>query len=162
MKKTVKYFIILFLTILLIPYNVQATDANALEKQMKQEANEIISIIEEQANNPEAINSLIVGLFVVVVISMLFENIVKGLKYEIKEKNQNDNDTTELRKKLWIVYGIHIIVMLIIFLVCKYVVKMINLYNIFFLIISVSMVEIGPFLQIRMKKKDRRKDDTTH
>ena len=93
---------------------------------------------------------------------MIFENIVKTFKYTIKEKNQKEEETKELKKKLWITYGIHGIILLIFFLVCKFALKVIDLYNLFFVLISVCMVEIGPFLQIRMKKKNRRKDDTTH
>lgn len=137
-------------------------NVNALEQQLQQETNEIMNIIEEQKSNPEAINSLIIGLFVIIIISMIFESIVKGFKYAIKEKNQKDENTTELRKKLWITYGIHIVVILIIFFICKYAVKIIDLYNFFFILVSICMVEIGPFLQIRMKKKNRRRNDTTH
>ena len=162
MKKIIKYILVLLFTILVIPHYVQATDTNMLEEQLKQETNEIISILEEQKNNPHVINSLIMGLFGVVIISMIFEGIVKNFKYEIKEKNKNNENTTELKKKLWITYGIHIVSILILFVVCKYIVKILDLYNIFFILISVCMVEIGPFLQIRMKKKNRRDNDTTH
>ena len=162
MKKIIKYILILFFTILVIPHHVQATDTNIIEEQLKQETNEIISILEEQKNNPQAMNSLIMGLFIVVIISMIFEGIVKNFKYAIKEKNKNDEDTAELKKKLWITYGIHIVSILILFVVCKYAVKMLDLYNMFFILISVCMVEIGPFLQIRMKKKNRRDNDTTY
>lgn len=162
MKKIIMYVLVLFFTILMIPYHAQAVDANILESQLQQETNEIINMLEEQKSNPQAINSLIVGLFVVVIISMIFENIVRGFKYAIKEKNQNDENTTELRKKLWITYGVHIVIILILFLICKYIVKMLDLYNMFFILVSVCMVEVGPFLQIRMKKKKRRDDDTTH
>ena len=100
MKKIIKYILILFFTILVIPHHVQATDTNIIEEQLKQETNEIISILEEQKNNPQAMNSLIMGLFIVVIISMIFEGIVKNFKYAIKEKNKNDEDTAELKKKL--------------------------------------------------------------
>ena len=133
-----------------------------IQEQLQQETNEIMGILEEQKNNQQATNSLIIELFTAVIISMIFENIVKTFKYTIKEKNQKEEETKELKKKLWITYGIHGIILLIFFLVCKFALKVIDLYNLFFVLISVCMVEIGPFLQIRMKKKNRRKDDTTH
>ena len=162
MAKNIKCFIILCMAIVVIPCYTQATDLNVLEDQFQQEANRIMSTINEQKNNPESVNILIVGLFITVIISMIFESFVRGFKYKIKEKRQQDEDVTPLRKRLWITYGVHGIVILIIFFISKYVIKIIDLYNIFFIIVSVCMVEIAPFLQIRMRKRNRREDDTTH
>ena len=159
-KIIIIYFVII--AFLIIPHHVQATNTNMIQEQLQQETNEIMGILEEQKNNQQATNSLIIELFTVVIISMIFENIVKTFKYTIKEKNQKEEETKELKKKLWITYGIHGIILLIFFLVCKFALKVIDLYNLFFVLISVCMVEIGPFLQIRMKKKNRRKDDITH
>lgn len=159
-KIIIIYFVII--VFLIIPHHVQATNTNMIQEQLQQETNEIMGILEEQKNNQQATNSLIIELFTAVIISMIFENIVKTFKYTIKEKNQKEEETKELKKKLWITYGIHGIILLIFFLVCKFALKVIDLYNLFFVLISVCMVEIGPFLQIRMKKKNRRKDDTTH
>lgn len=153
-----KSILLIICILVLIPNFVHATNVNMLEKQYMQEANKILSVIEEQKNDTQMNNKFIVALFITVIISMIFENFVKYFKYDIKEKNENEEETRDVRKKLWLTYGIHFLGLFIMFIVCKYIVKLSDMYIYVLLIISICNVEIGPFLQIRMGRNEKEKE----
>lgn len=151
--------LIIICILMLIPNVIQATNLNMIEEQYKQEANRIISKLEEQKNDTQMTNNFIISLLVTIIISMIFENIVKIFKYDIKEKNKNEDDSSEVRKKLWITYGIHFLVLLIMYLIYKYALKMTGLYIAVLIIISICNVEIGPLLQIRIGRNKKEKEN---
>ena len=154
----IKSILLIICILVLIPNFAHATNVNMLEEQYRQEANKILSVIEEQKKDTQMNNKFIVALISIVIISMIFENFVKYFKYDIKEKNENEEETIDIRKKLWITYGIHFLGLFIIFIVCKYIVKFSDMYTYVLLIISICNVEIGPFLQIRMGKNKKEKE----
>ncbi len=154
----IKNILLIICILILIPNAAHATNVNMLEEQYRQEANKILSVIEEQKNDVNMTNNLIIALFVTVIISMIFEYFVKFFKYDIKEKNEKEEETKHVRKKLWITYGIHIFALLIMYLIYKYIVKLSDMYTFLLLIISICNVEISPFLQIRMGKKTNEKE----
>ena len=155
----IKNILLIACILILIPNFAHATNVNMLEEQYRQEANKILSVIEEQKKDTNMTNNLILSLFITVVISMVFENFVKIFKYDIKEKNENEEETKDIRKKLWITYGIHFLVLVIMLVIFKYIVKFNDMYVYLLLIISICNVEIGPFLQIRMGRKNKDKEN---
>lgn len=166
MKKLVSIFIML---VILLTGNISLATNEILnnkimqeELQMQVQTNEILNSIESQALDKEANNRLVYTLFVVVGISMVFEYLVKNYKTEIRKRKEDDKEYKDIRKKLWIVYGIHIAFMLILALISKYALAFTDIYVFFLIIVTFYVVEFAPLFSFSFrKKKKEEKNDTS-
>lgn len=146
---------ILFLIILfLIPNSIFATSENEL-LQMQEEANEIIEEIESQKLEESAVNTFVYLIFIVVAVSMLFEFFVRGYREELKRIKENGEPTKEIRIKLLIIYCIHIVAIVILWLINNYLLNITGIYAWFLIAITLYIVEIAPLFTIRIKKRKK-------
>lgn len=152
MKK--KISIVCFMLLLILPNIVMATNENELI-QMQEETNRIIESIESQKLEGSAINSFIYAIFIVVGISMIFEFFVRGYREEIRKKKEEGESAKEIRIKLLITYGIHILAVVIMWLICAFALKLTGIYIWFLGAITVYIVEISPLFTIHFRKKKK-------
>ena len=148
MKKIVSIFI------LLVILNTVSFATDEVE-QMQQQTNQMINSIEMQVLDKEANNRFVYAMFIVVGISMIFEYFVKNYKYEIRNKKEEGNEYKDVRKKLWIVYGIHFIFMLILGFVLKNILAFTDIYVIFLLVVTFYIVEFAPLFNFSFWKKKK-------
>ena len=127
--------------------------------QMQEETNRIVESIESQRLDAQSTASFIYALFAVVAISMIFENFVRGYREEKRNKKQAGESVKDIRVKLLATYGIHIVVIIILWAVCKFLLNLTIPYIGFLIAITVYIVEIGPLFAIHLKfKKDKEKE----
>ena len=126
---------------------------------MPENTNDMINSMEGQLLGQEANNRFIYALFVVVGISMIFEYFVRNYKAEIRKRKEEETDYKEIRKKLWIVYGIHVFFMLILSIVVKYALALTNIYVFFLIFVTFYIVEFAPLFSFSFwrKKKGEKK-----
>lgn len=151
MKK--KISILFLILMLIIPSFVMATEADIIR--MQEETNRIIESIESQKLSEEANNAFIYAIFIVVAVSMIFENFVRKYKDDIKNKKENEESAKDIRIKLMITYLIHMLLIAILWVICTYVLKITGIYIWFLIIITVYVVEISPLFTIKLKKKKK-------
>ena len=128
--------------------------------QMQEEANKIIESIESQKLDQSHSISFVYSLFIIVGISMIFENFVRSYKEEKRKKKELGEPLGDIRKKLLIVYGIHILVISLMWLICGLLLKITSPYIWFLTIVTVYIVEIGPMFTLHLKMKKEEKNDT--
>ena len=121
--------------------------------QMQEETNRIIQEIESQKLSNDVANTFIYALFVIVAISMIFEEVVKSFKQKIHEKKKQGEKDTTSKKRLWITYLIHIPVLVLIWVICKYALGFTDPYVGFLIFVSIFMVEIAPLFTIYINFK---------
>lgn len=127
--------------------------------QMQQETNKIISDIESQKLDSSGTAVFIYALFAIVAISMVFENFVRNYRKLKHDKKKEGEPVTEYRKKLLITYGIHIVVIILFYIICRFLLKLTTPYIGFLIAITVYIVEISPLfaVYIRFKKEEDKK-----
>ena len=126
--------------------------------QMQEEANKLMSEIESQKLDSNGVASFIYCLFIIVAISMIFESFVRNYKESKRQKRKSEEPTEEFTKKLWITYGIHLVVLILTYLICTYLVGLTTPYTIFLLSISIYIVEIAPKFTLHLdfvKKEEK-------
>ena len=129
--------------------------------QMQQETNKIISDIESQKLDSSGTAAFIYALFAIVAISMAFENFVRNYRKQKHDKKKAGEPIGEYRKKLLIAYGIHIVVVLLFWVICKFALKLTTPYIGFLIALTVYIVEISPLFAIYIKfKKEEEKNDS--
>ncbi len=126
--------------------------------QMQEEANKIMSEIESQKLDSNGVASFIYSFFIIIAISMIFEGFVRSYKESKWKKKKNEEPTEEFTKKLWIVYGIHLIALILMYVICTYLVGITTPYVIFLLCVSIYIVEIAPkfTLHFNFDKKEEK------
>lgn len=166
MKKLVS--ILIMLVILLVGNISLATNeilSNKLtqeELEMQSQTNAILNSIESQVLDKEGNTRFVYALFAVVGISMIFEYLVRNYKTEIRKRKEEKEDYKEVRKKLWIVYGIHVAFMVILALIVKYALALTDIYVFFLIIVTFYVVEFAPLFSFSFWRKKRgKKNDTS-
>ena len=143
---------LLCLLLLLIPQYVFAMAENQL-MQIQEETNRIVQSIESQKIDGQTANSFVYALLAIVAISMIFELFVRNYKREIYEKKDIKEPTKQIRIKLWITYGIHLTILTIFCMICRYLFNITNIYVWFLVVVSIYIVEIAPLFTIHFRKK---------
>lgn len=166
MKKLVS--ILIMLVILLVGNISLATNEILSNKQtqeeleMQSQTNAMLNSIESQVLDKEGNTRFVYALFVVVGISMIFEYLVRNYKTEIRKRKEEKEDYKELRKKLWIVYGIHVAFMIVLALIVKYALALTDIYVFFLIIVTFYVVEFAPLFSFSFWRKKRgKKNDTS-
>ena len=153
MKKVVSLLIIL--AIIFTSTTIYASNVTSEAEQMQEEANEMLTSIESQVLDEEGNTAFIYALFILIGISMIFEYFVRNYREEIRTRKDNNKEYKNIRKKLWIVYGIHIIFAIIFAFVVKFIVHLTDIYVYFLLLGTVYVVEIAPLFTFHFKFLDR-------
>lgn len=116
--------------------------------QMQEEASKMIESIESQKLDQAHTISFVYALFVIVGISMVFENFVRSYREEKRKKKEAGEQVGEVRKKLLITYGIHILLIALMWLICSLLLNITSPYIWFLTAVTVYIVEIGPLFTI--------------
>lgn len=123
--------------------------------QMQEEANRIVESIESQKLDANSATAFIYTLFIIVGISMIFENFVRSYREQKREKKNKEEPIKELRIKLLITYVIHLAFIIVLWLVCQNLIKLTSPYIWFLTAVTLYMVEIGPLFTIHFKKRTK-------
>jgi len=122
---------------------------------MPENTNEILNTIGQQEITGEALNGFVYALFIVVGISMVFEYFVRNYKTEIRKRKEEEKDYKYVRRRLWLVYGIHFVFMVILGLITKFAMQLTDIYVIFLLIVTFYVVEFAPLFNFTFWKKKK-------
>ena len=127
--------------------------------EMKEEANKIKDTLETQKLDHDGINTFAYALFIIVAISMVFEFFVKSYREEKRNRKLAGKPNNDIKGKLLITYGVHVIVTVIIWLICENLLKLTGVYTGFLIAITIYIVEIAPLftIHLNLKKKEENK-----
>ena len=130
--------------------------------EMQEETNKLVESIESQKLDENAVQSFIYTLFIIVAISMIFEYFVKKYREEKRKKKKAGEPLKETRGKLLIIYGVHILTLLLTWIICEDVLKFTNIYTVVLIAIPVYIVEIAPLFvwHLNLNKKEEKNDTT--
>ena len=154
MRKAVT--VLITLVIMLTSSTIYASNITNESEQMQEEANRILTSIESQVLDEKGNTTFVYTLFILIGISIIFEYFVRTYKEQIRTRKDNNEEYKSIRKKLWIVYGIHIIFTVIFSLIAKYAVHLTDIYVYFLALGTVYVVEIAPLFTLHFKFLDRK------
>lgn len=153
MRKIVSVLVIL--VIMFTSSIVCASNVTNEAEQMQEEANKILTSIESQVLDEKGNTVFVYTLFILIGISMVFEYFVRTYKEQIRTRKDNNEEYKDIRKKLWIVYGTHIVFTIIFSLIVKFVIHLTDIYVYFLILGTIYVVEIAPLFTIHFKFLDR-------
>ncbi len=126
--------------------------------QMQEETNRIVSEIQSQKLDEAGATRFIYALFILCGISMIFESFVRSYRAKKKEKKRAGEKTGDLTKKLLIVYGVHLLFVVLFCLICAYILGITGPYLWTLCLITVFMVEISPLFALNLKLNKKEKE----
>ena len=153
-------FICFLLSVICMPV-AKATNLNVTAEEQRVEIESKMNEITESMQGGESnSNAYIYMVISTVAISMVFEYFVKKYKFQIREKKFNGEKPTKQRKQLYAILGIHIVVMIILLIICKFALKLNDIFTGFIIFITIYIVWIGTtkilFRNSEFKKKEER------
>ncbi len=150
-----KLVVVLCSILFLISTPVFASNENEIIY-MQEEVNKLIENIESQRLDQNTINSFIYSMFVIIAISMIFENFVRSYREKIRIAKKEKLPIKEAYIKLLITYAVHIAITVILSIICYYALNITKIYIWFLVLVTICIVEISPLFTINFLKKNKK------
>lgn len=116
------------------------------------QTNEILNSLEQQVQDREDNGKFVYAVFIVVGLSMIFEYFVRNYKTEIQRRKEEEKEYKDIRKKLYLTYALHLVFMIALGLIVKFMVGLADVYTVFLLMVTFYIVEFAPLFNFHFRK----------
>ena len=134
-----KLVVVLCSILFLISTPVFASNENEIIY-MQEEGNKLIENIESQRLDQNTINSFIQSMFVIIAISMIFENFVRSYREKIRIAKKEKLAIKEAYIKLLITQAVHIAITVILSRICYCGLNITKIYISFLVLVTICIV----------------------
>ncbi len=119
---------------------------------MEEETRQIVENIQSQKLDEKGLNVFIYAIFIVIIISMIFESLVKSNREKLREVKDNKEIANPIKKKLLIIYSAHLATIAVLWFIYSIFAKLPGIYIWFLIVVTVYIVDIAPLFTWHLRK----------